>query len=221
MLYDIDVSNGDRTSLINFIKTQKSKGKFTVIDVGGSTGCWSAPYVDAIVDFNPMQNTSTTIKFFKCDITNPNDYSEIYNYIETNGKFDFCICSHTLEDIMNPVFVCEQIEKIAKSGYIAFPTKYRELSRYIECSDLNYRGYLHHRWIFTIKDNVVVGFPKINYIESTDIFDFIASKSDDMQDLSFWWKDKIDIIYINNNYLGPSGADAISYYNLLCDPSYI
>jgi hypothetical protein len=221
MIYDINVSNGDRTLLINFIKTQKSKKKFTVVDVGGSTGCWSAPYVDAIVDFNPMQNTNLNIKLFKCDITNPNDYSEIYDYIEANGKFDFCICSHTLEDIINPVFVCEQIAKISKSGYVAFPTKYRELSRNIEFTNLNFRGYMHHRWIFTIKDNIVVGFPKINYIESTDIFDYVATKEDDMQDLSFWWEDKIDIMYINNNYLGPSGTAIVSYYNLLCDPSYI
>ena len=221
MIYNIDVSNGDRTSLIDFIKTQKTKGKFSVVDVGGSVGGWSAPYVDAIVDFNPMQNTNSNIKLFKCDITNPNDYSEIYNYIESNGKFDFCICTHTLEDIMNPVFVCEQIEKIANAGYIAFPTKYRELSRYIEFANYNFRGYMHHRWIFTIKDNVVIGFPKINYIETNDIFDYVADRSDNMMDLSFWWTDKIDIRYINDNYLGPSGNAIISYYNLLCDPSYI
>ena len=70
-----------------------------------------------------------SLKHFKCDITNPNDYNELLTYVTQNGKFDFCICTHTLEDIMNPIFVCEQIEKISNEGYIAFPSKYRELSR--------------------------------------------------------------------------------------------
>ena len=79
-------------------------------------GGWSAPYVDAIIDFNDNKFTEN-ITSFTCDITNPNDWNEIFEYVHKNGKFDFCICTHTLEDIMNPVFVCEQICKISKKGF--------------------------------------------------------------------------------------------------------
>ena len=34
-------------------------------------------------------------------------------------------------------------------------------------------------------------------------------------DLSFYWKDQIDIAYINGNYLGPSVDAVIGYYNNL------
>jgi hypothetical protein len=210
MIYNINYSNGDRTEIINYIlSNKKNNSNYQVIDVGGSYGGWSTPYVDAIVDFNDIKsNNINNIIFFKIDITNPNDYDELLSYIEKNGKFDFCVCTHTLEDIMNPIFVCEQIEKISNEGYISFPSKYAELSRI----EGNYRGYIHHRWIFNPKDDYILGFPKINYIEDNK-FDKIANNSINLFDLSFYWKNKINIKYVNNNYLGPSVNHVIQYYN--------
>lgn len=114
---------------------------------------------------------------------------------------------------MNPVFVCEQICKISKEGYIAVPSKYRELS-YFE-SKYNYRGYIHHRWIFNIENNKFIGYPKINYLDSNNTFDEIADLSENKMDLSFFWKDNIEIEYINNNYLGPNVYSVMNYYNNL------
>jgi hypothetical protein len=91
-------------------------------------------------------------------------------------------------------------------GYIAFPSKYRELSRF----EGQYRGYIHHRWIFTIKNEVVYGFPKINYLETNFIFDHVSDISENKSDLSFFWKDTIPLKYINNNFLGPNIASVIS-----------
>jgi hypothetical protein len=115
---------------------------------------------------------------------------------------------------MNPVYVSEQIQKIAKEGYVAVPSKYRELMRF-ENGNNGYRGYIHHRWIFDIINNIFVGFPKINYLDSVNSFDNIASYDDNICDLSFFWKEKIDIVYINNNYLGPNVLSVMHYYNLL------
>jgi hypothetical protein len=212
MLYNFSLSDGNKNAVINYILEKKSSGKFTVVDVGGSINGWSAPYVDAVIDFNALDVNNSNIILFKCDITNPNSYVEVFDYVKKNGKFDFCICTHTLEDIMNPVFVCEQIEKISKEGFISFPSKFRELSRF----EGNYRGYIHHRWIFKAKNNAeIIGFPKINMIENNAIFDKIANFSNDISDLSFFWKDSIEISYCNNNYLGPNPASVIEYYNEL------
>jgi hypothetical protein len=214
--YNIKISNGDRSDIISYIMNKKSLGVFKVVDVGGSLGGWSANVTDAIIDFNdPIIVSNSQIKHFKCDITDHNSWSDILKYIEENGKFDFCICTHTLEDIMNPVFVSNQITKIAKSGYIAVPSKYRELSRF-ECGNTSYRGYIHHRWIFDITaDNIFMGYPKINYLDSTNIFDKIANMDHNKCDLSFFWEENIDITYINNNYLGPNISSVINYYNNL------
>lgn len=214
MIYNIKISNGNRNEVIEYILKNKALGDFKVIDIGGVFNGWSMPYIDAIIDFNceyiENTNTDTNIKMFNFDITDPNKYSEIDKYILENGKFDFAICTHVLEDIMNPVFVSEQIVKIAKEGYIAFPSKYRELCRF----QGQYRGYIHHRWIFDIKNDNIIAYPKINYIENY-IFDRIANIADDIQDLSFFWKDTIEIKYLNSNFLGPNVQSVIEYYNNL------
>jgi len=216
--YNFKVSDGSRNDVIEYIQRNKNEKTFKVIDVGGSTGGWSSNYVDAIVDINDFSSNNDRIKHFKCDITHPNSWKEILEYVENNGKFDFCICTHTLEDIINPVYVAEQIEKIAKEGYIAVPTKYRELSRFEINGCNSFRGYIHHRWIFDVVDNIFIGYPKINYIEINSDFDKISDLDNNKLDLSFFWKDKIDIIYLNNNYLGPSGFDVMIYYNNLLKP---
>ena len=210
MLYNIKLSNGDKSELIAYILERKKQGNFSVVDVGGSVNGWSAPYVDAVIDFNLLEINKTNIIHFNCDITHPDSYKEVFEYIEKNGKFDFCICTHTLEDIINPVFVCEQICKISKEGFISFPSKFRELCRCVG----NYRGYIHHRWIFKVSNNnEIIGYPKINMIENNTSFDKIANFSDNIKDLSFYWKDSIEIKYVNNNYLGPNPASVIEYYN--------
>ena len=212
-MYNIVISNGSRQDLIHYIQKMKSEKKFKVIDVGGSVRGWSSPIVDAIVDFNEPEVSHDNLQFFKSDITDPNSWNEILEHVEKNGKYDFSICSHTLEDIMNPKFVCEQLSKISKEGYIAVPSKYLELSRHVEHF---YRGHIHHRWIFTIQNNIFVGYPKINCIEYIDEYDTIASLDDHKKDLSFYWKDHIPIEYLNHNYLGPSVNHVLTYYRALC-----
>lgn len=211
--YNFKVSNGDRDDVIKYIIEKKRNGNFKVVDVGGSLSGWSSNYVDCIIDFNDA--TDSKIQHFKCDITHADSWKDILQYVETNGKFDFCICTHTLEDIMNPVFVSEQIQKIAREGYIAVPSKYRELSRF-ENGNSSYRGYIHHRWVFDYADNIFIGYPKINYLE-TSIFDKIADLDNNKYDLSFYWKDNIDIRYLNNNYLGPDVRSVMTYYNHLIE----
>jgi len=234
MIYKVKISNDNRNHIIDLVKEKRKLGNFTVVDVGGSVEGWSSPIVDAIIDFNEPNENTNNIKHFKSDITHPDGWNEVLDYVEKHGKFDFCICTHTLEDIMNPGYVCEQISKIAKEGYIAIPSKYRELSKFeayytipgkfrnsIQAESVGHRGYMHHRWIFTIKNNELIGFPKIGYIDKATIFDSIANYDENICDLSFFWKDSVSVKYLNNNYLGPSTSYVASYYDNLCDPEYI
>ena len=215
--YNITISDGNREGVLEYIQTQRKQygQTFRVVDVGASYNGWSLNVVDAIIDFNDPPNNKT-IKHFKMDITHPDSWNGVLEYVDTMGKFDFCICTHTLEDIMNPGFVCEQISKIAHAGYIAVPSKYKELARFERNSyGHTYKGYIHHRWIFNMEDGVFVGYPKINYVENNSIFDTIADNDNRRSDLSFYWKDRIDIRYLNHNFLGPNVDAVIGYYHRL------
>ena len=44
--------------------------------------------------------------------------------------FDYVICSHTLEDVRDPLWVCAEIMRVGRRGYIEVPSRARgELSR--------------------------------------------------------------------------------------------
>ena len=60
-------------------------------------------------------------------------------------EYDFIIISHTLEDIRDPLYVCSQIIRCAKAGYIECPSKFRECGK-VSAND-TYSVYGHHRWI--------------------------------------------------------------------------
>ena len=203
------IQSGDRSCVIEYIQQKKYTA---VVDVGGSVGGWSKDVVDVIVDLNPMTFYSGDIKIFKCNITVDKEWEEIEKYVEEHGKFDFSICAHTLEDINNPLLVCQKLEKISNAGYIAVPSKYRELS-YIESP--NYRGHIHHRWIFDFVDGVFTGYPKLSFLEKDHRSDTIADTAENIKDLHFIWENKIDLYIINNDYMGPSIPHVLGYYDPL------
>lgn len=128
-----------RQRLLDYLRPLKAQNSdFRVVDIGGAASPWSAEIVDAYVDLRPVDGFCTIVG----DIHDP----EIWQKIKSEN-FDFCICSHTLEDIRDPIFVLSQIREIFSHGYIAVPNKHVEFS-HIE-SRL-YVGYGHHRWIFTL-----------------------------------------------------------------------
>ena len=65
-------------------------------------------------------------------------------------SFDYVICSHVLEDIRDPLWVCSEIIRIGKRGYIEVPSRLCESTWN---SLLRIAGAPHHRWLVDIKGN--------------------------------------------------------------------
>lgn len=61
--------------------------------------------------------------------------------------FDFCVCSHMLEDVRDPLVVCEEMVRVAKAGYIETPSPPIELTLGMDPGHRRYAGYCHHRWL--------------------------------------------------------------------------
>jgi hypothetical protein len=67
--------------------------------------------------------------------------------------FDYATCSHMLEDIRDPIWVCSELQRVAKAGYIEVPSRIQEQCLGVE--NPTYAGYLHHRWLVDIRGNRV------------------------------------------------------------------
>lgn len=126
-----------------------------VLDVGG----WFAPLnrADYILDIMPYETRNragailpdvwpeerfTRETFLQRDICDT-------PWPFRDKQFDFVICSHTLEDIRDPVAVCRELNRVAKAGYIEVPSRIVESTRGVERPF--YCGYYHHRWLCDIE----------------------------------------------------------------------
>jgi hypothetical protein len=205
----VELTSFERDSVIEKLRKIKEENPdFTVIDVGGSANGWSKGVANALTDkFKPTD--SGDVEFFEIDFVDRTTWAAILERVEKYGKFSFSICSHVLEDLESFLPAVELLEQISDSGVVMVPSKHVELSN-VE-SD-KYKGYIHHRWIFDAEDGArLVGFPKINLIESLDA-SRVSSTDPGKYELRAWWSDKIDVERANDGYLGPTGEHVKDMY---------
>src|SRR5918994_587245 len=62
--------------------------------------------------------------------------------------FDFANCSHTLEDLRDPVWVCSELSRVAKAGYVEVPSRLEEQAWGVIGDHV---GWSHHRWLVDIE----------------------------------------------------------------------
>jgi hypothetical protein len=208
-----------RPEVVDKINSLNAK---TVLDVGGSFNNWLAEKVTHMFDFQDphldngwsWRHIKSSATWFKGDINNHEDWYQIFDYVEKNGKFDFVSCTHTLEDLAYPMAALRNMPRIAKAGFIAVPSKYWELCRGVPGTP---RGGHHHRWIFNNEQNKLLMYPKINLIEYMALYeqrrDLIIKNQP--TELRLMWEDNIDFEVINNDYLGPRFEDVVNYYERL------
>jgi hypothetical protein len=140
----------------------------TIVDIGGSCQIRS-PETTHVVDLLPLKNNCWQNdfqgEFFQGDIDLSDVWNRLFEYVDKNGKFDFAVCSHTLEDITSPHQAILNLFKIANAGMIAVPSKYIETRKWENLGGVQYLGYNHHKWIYTVKNGVLYGYPKMGCIE--------------------------------------------------------
>jgi hypothetical protein len=132
-----------------------------VLDVGG----WACPFnrADWIIDSEPYETRGfyETIGFPKSQ-GGEKEYFSKATWVQRDicdkepwpfqdKQFDFSICSHILEDIRDPLYVCAELIRVSKRGYIEVPSRLAESCRGQE--QRNMAGLSHHRWLVDIKGN--------------------------------------------------------------------
>jgi hypothetical protein len=80
-------------------------------------------------------------------------------------SLDFVVCSHTLEDIRDPIWVCEEMIRTGKAGYIEVPSRVWETCRGHEPG---IAGLSHHRWLIGIDqaERSIAFLPKFHSIHN-------------------------------------------------------
>jgi hypothetical protein len=119
-----------------------------VLDVGGWAHPW--PRADWVLDLLPYETRDL--------YGTPDPAAERFGHATwvvrdvcarepwpwPEGFFDFVVCSHTLEDVRDPVWVCEEMERVGKAGYVEVPSRVEDQTYAIQGP---WVGWGHHHWL--------------------------------------------------------------------------
>ena len=185
----------------------KAHAYTNILDVGA--GPYPFPSATHLIDTTPGPRT------YPVDI----DYEPIpfsANY------FNFVYCRHTIEDIQNPLFACQELFRVSTDGYIETPSPLVEITRGVDGGNLKYCGYCHHRYIVwsDLKTNTLYCLPKYPIIEYTEyVPEFLKKQIAILNNFPVYWnnyyrwnKDKPPAIIVYRNGIN---MDINKDYNIL------
>jgi hypothetical protein len=144
-----------------------------VLDVGGWARCFNranyvldaAPYEtrgSIYRDLFKLEAQGGPVEHFSAETWIRLDICDRTPWPFEDKVIDFCMCSRTLEDIRDPLWVCSEIRRVAKRGYIEVPSRAFEASRNREPGVPV--GLCHHRWHCEIDAWNIIFYPKMHHI---------------------------------------------------------
>jgi hypothetical protein len=148
-----------------------------VLDIGG----WAHPFNRAqyVIDCepyetrgyynrtfaknNPFPPIGGTVEYFDRSTWIQRDICDKTPFPFGDKEIDFVVCSHTLEDIRDPLWVCAEMIRVAKAGYVEIPSRVWESCRGHEPG---ISGLSHHRWLIDIRGNSIRFLQKLHRIHN-------------------------------------------------------
>ncbi len=189
-----------------------------VLDVGG----WIQPFTraDWVIDLMPYETRGRfgaqggDAERFGPDSWIERDICDHEPWPFEDNQFDFVTCAHTLEDVRDPVWVCHELNRVARAGYIEVPSRLEEHTYGFQGP---WVGWGHHRWLIDIGDNRiefvmkhhVIHGPEANFFPST----FYETLSEEQKAQTLWWEGSFDYgerIMMSGPELDPYLADFVS-----------
>lgn len=172
-----------------------------VLDVGG----WACPFNRAnyVMDAEPYETRGFYATFgapasqggneehFTAQTWIQRDICAREPFPFKDKELDFAICSQTLEDLRDPLWVCSELVRVAKRGYIEVPSRIKESCRGWESPRIV--GLSHHRWLIEARDNHLSFLMKSHMIHSHWRFSFppsfLRTLPEEKMETSFFWDD--------------------------------
>lgn len=125
-----------------------------VLDVGG----WARPFprADWILDLGSYETRGSwgwdgprEEERFSAQTWVQRDLCDREPWPFEDDFFDFAICSHTLEDVRDPVWACAELARVARAGYVEVPSRLGEQAWGVQGS---WVGWGHHHWLVDIDE---------------------------------------------------------------------
>ncbi len=163
-----------------------------VLDVGG----WASPLsrADWVIDLMPhatrgLYRPDPEPERFTAATWVQRDICAREPWPFPDDRFDFVVCSQTLEDIRDPVWVCEEIARVGRAGYVEVPSRLEEQAWGVEGP---WTGRSHHRWLCEIdRDRADIRFTfKFHVVHAEPWFfpeGFAARLGDEQRIDWLWW----------------------------------
>jgi Methyltransferase domain len=174
-----------------------------VLDLGG----WADPFprADWVIDMMPYESRglyerrgwvergSSERERFTRRTWIERDLCDREPFPFEDRQVDFAVCSHTLEDVRDPIWVCEELARVAKAGYLEFPSRLEEQSWGVEG---RFVGWGHHRWLvdvgengleFVVKPHALHGQPTHNFPHR-----FWERLTPEERVQTLWWQGELD-----------------------------
>src|SRR3990167_264115 len=177
------------------IEKFKIRSSDKILDVGGSMKQHPEITIDTLIDIirpedAPYGRSKLKARnFVRLDVT-------IEKFPFKDKQFDFCICTHTLEDLTTPFLAIDEMSRVAKRGLIITPSMGIDMV----FSHLNFTDWLtgarrvpglgHHKWFFTNKSGKMAIIPKNYPLLYSSEFRFVKWLGE--EEFIYYWEGKID-----------------------------
>jgi SAM-dependent methyltransferase len=163
-----------------------------VLDLGG----WASPFprADWVIDLLPYETRGLygpedrgeerfdAASWIQRDLCDPEPFPF------ADDAIDFVVCSHTLEDVRDPVAVCREIVRVGKAGYVEVPSRLEEQAHGFQGP---WTGWSHHRWLIDPVEGGLQFVFKHAVVHGTEAFRFPESFQERLQPVDrvvqLWW----------------------------------
>jgi hypothetical protein len=164
-----------------------------VLDVGA--GAQPFPRADAVLDLLPYEGRGAlgwsgdpAGERFSAATWVTRDVCDRAPWPFDSGAFDFAVCSHTLEDVRDPVWVCAELARVARAGYIEVPALVEELTWGIQGGP--WAGWGHHHWLCEVGEGSIDFVFKHHVVHRPGMHlpaGFLAAVAPNARVQSLWW----------------------------------
>jgi hypothetical protein len=163
-----------------------------VLDIGG----WASPFprADWVLDLMPYETRSPyewsqhgDEERFSRDTWVQRDICDKEPYPFDDGQFDFVVCAQTLEDVRDPIWVCSEMSRVARAGYIEVPSRLVEQTYGVQGP---WVGYGHHHWLIEAEGDRITFVFKTHVINREGAHfpaEFQAATEQDERETTLWW----------------------------------